>query len=365
MSDPLSMSLDQIIEKNNSSRTKEGRKGRGGGGGRGNKVVRSVRMNEKKQFSDRPKTARTSFLSRDTDDDFGANSRPGSAPKLIYRSIKAGSSAQKQIIQPTSTVATVATSSVATKSVSSSVFSRLGKQPSSGSKVVFSSLVSSVEPADMEELCKTVGEIKDIVIKASWSGQKSAEVIFARRSDAVNCVAKFNGLTLDGVNMVVELAEEAAAPAPGPAAPRTIFDRITPGAVVPAAATAKPAAKAVRNNKEGLFGTAMQDDDDDDQQMQEEAHSTSFSVTFGGNGGRAGQLKQAATASSGGRSSFGHRSVTANSAAPRGGGRGGSRGGGRGKPGRTSSSESGGGKPKGREVGLNLDDDLDAYMKKR
>ena len=61
--------------------------------------------------------------------------RPGSAPKLIYRSIKAGSSAQKQIIQPTSTVATVATSSVATKSVSSSVFSRLGKQPSSGSKV--------------------------------------------------------------------------------------------------------------------------------------------------------------------------------------------------------------------------------------
>lgn len=45
----------------------------------------------------------------------------------------------------------------------------------------------------MEELCKTVGEIKDIVIKASWSGQKSAEVIFARRTDAVNCVAKFNG----------------------------------------------------------------------------------------------------------------------------------------------------------------------------
>lgn len=45
----------------------------------------------------------------------------------------------------------------------------------------------------MEELCKTVGEIKDIVIKANWSGQKSAEVIFARRSDAVSCVSKFNG----------------------------------------------------------------------------------------------------------------------------------------------------------------------------
>lgn len=45
----------------------------------------------------------------------------------------------------------------------------------------------------MEELCKTVGEIKDITIKASWSGQKTAEVVFARRSDAINCVAKFNG----------------------------------------------------------------------------------------------------------------------------------------------------------------------------
>ena len=166
--------------------------------------------------------------------------------------------------------------------------------------------------------------------------------------------------------MVVELAEEVAAAAP--AAPKTIFDRITPGG-----ATIVPAKSAVgpRNNKEGLFGTAMQDEDDD-QQMMQEAHNTNtntntnFSVTFGGSGGRAGQP----AAALGGRSPFGHRSVTAN-AAPKGGGgggnggasRGGPRGGGRGKAGRAgSSSES---KPKGREVGLNLDDDLDAYMKKR
>jgi hypothetical protein len=55
----------------------------------------------------------------------------------------------------------------------------------------------------MEELCKTVGEIKDIVIKASWSGQKSAEVIFARRSDAVNCVAKFNGLSRPSLSVSI------------------------------------------------------------------------------------------------------------------------------------------------------------------
>lgn len=46
---------------------------------------------------------------------------------------------------------------------------------------------------DMEELCKTVGEIKDITIKAHLTGGKSAEVIFARRSEALACVSKFNG----------------------------------------------------------------------------------------------------------------------------------------------------------------------------
>jgi len=48
----------------------------------------------------------------------------------------------------------------------------------------------------MEELCKTVGEIKDIVIKANWAGNKSAEVLFARRSDAISCVSKFNGIII-------------------------------------------------------------------------------------------------------------------------------------------------------------------------
>ena len=158
--------------------------------------------------------------------------------------------------------------------------------------------------------------------------------------------------------MVVELAEEAA-----PTAPKTIFDRIATGTGLHTAAKSAPAviaatataAKTVRNNKEGLFGTSL--NDDDDQEMQQVPQSTNFSVTFGGSNGS--RLKQPTAA--GGRTPFGgHRSVTAEVAGARGAPRGG-----RGRAGRPGSSESGAGKPKGREVGLNLDDDLDTYMKKR
>jgi hypothetical protein len=62
--------------------------------------------------------------------------RPGSAPKLIYRPIKiGGSTTQKATFQPSSSVAAVTTSSAVAKPTGSTVFSRLGKQPSSGSKV--------------------------------------------------------------------------------------------------------------------------------------------------------------------------------------------------------------------------------------
>jgi hypothetical protein len=48
----------------------------------------------------------------------------------------------------------------------------------------------------MEELCKTVGEIKDLIIVCGRSGLKSAEIVFARRSDALTCVSKYNGAVL-------------------------------------------------------------------------------------------------------------------------------------------------------------------------
>lgn len=164
MADPLSMSLDQIIEKNNASRSKEGSPkkekrtcieihlmngymtGKGGGGlrnrGNKNKVARSARGGGKKQFSDRPKTARPSFLSRDVEGDSNTPSfRPATAPKLIYRPIKVVSASQSSATKPSAQPKSFATSGVAAplSKSNNSVFARLGKTPQSGTKVCISS----------------------------------------------------------------------------------------------------------------------------------------------------------------------------------------------------------------------------------
>eukprot|EP00597_Dinobryon_sp_UTEXLB2267_P018772 CAMPEP_0201097682 /NCGR_PEP_ID=MMETSP0812-20130820/6732_1 /ASSEMBLY_ACC=CAM_ASM_000668 /TAXON_ID=98059 /ORGANISM="Dinobryon sp., Strain UTEXLB2267" /LENGTH=362 /DNA_ID=CAMNT_0047352719 /DNA_START=8 /DNA_END=1096 /DNA_ORIENTATION=- len=362
MAEALSLTLDQLIEKNSAGRSKEGQKSRG-------KVVRSGRGNGKQQFSDRPKTARSnkSFLSRDVDDNVKtenrSGNRPTSAPKLIYRPIKVISQnnhaslpapTQRLLSQPSVTAA---------PPKSSSVFARLGTPQPSGTKVIFSSLVSSVEPNDMEELCKTVGEIKDIVIKANWAGNKSAEVLFARRSDAISCVAKFNGLTLDGIPMVVELAEGAEPAAVPAAVPRTIFDRITtPSATFSTASSSFISSTATshsapKNNREGLFGTAIVEEEDQYEMQQEprtsSATSTTFSVTLGSRVG--------SSAASGGVPKYPGRAVVAVG------------GGGRAKTaaGGFRAKNNNGGSNVGRTVGktegkdMDLDADLDAYMVKR
>lgn len=66
-------------------------------------------------------------------------------------------------------------------------------------------------------------------------------------------------------------------------APKTIFDRISASSTTPAAANATNAATSVgsvKNNREGLFGTAIEAGE-----MDEEVGTTTFSVSLGGGRG--------------------------------------------------------------------------------
>lgn len=79
-----------------------------------------------------------------------------------------------------------------------SVFARLGKQPVSGTRVTFDNLQKSVTASDLKDLSAAIGEVKDIEFSQSASniggkGRRVAVVLFARRSDALSCIEKYNG----------------------------------------------------------------------------------------------------------------------------------------------------------------------------
>jgi RNA recognition motif-containing protein len=88
-----------------------------------------------------------------------------------------------------------------------SVFARLGDNPVSGTPVEFDNLDSTVTKEDIKDLCESLGEIRNVSLKVSESNPKkfTGEVHFARRSVAIACVEKFNGVKLDGAPMVVKL----------------------------------------------------------------------------------------------------------------------------------------------------------------
>ena len=154
--------------------------------------------------------------------------------------------------------------------------------------------------------------------------------------------------------MVVELADEPAAPAVTTAVPKTIFDRITAPSV--SSVSVIPAAEGgARNNREGLFGTAIVDDDDEEMQEDQPHQRTTFSVTLGAGGGGSARTGRAVVVSNrNGRNGGGDRERE------RGGRQAFEVRGARGVRGKVGK----GGKP-GQKMDDNLDDDLDAYMKKR
>jgi len=119
----------------------------------------------------------------------------------------------------------------------------------SGTSITFDNLSKDISAGDIEQLCATVGEVKDVQIRSSKLGS-SAEVWFARRSDAATAVEKFSDLTLDGKPLQVRM-------------------------------TSGPLSGQNTNVRVGLFGTANQGGRDHGK--------TTFSVSLGG-GGAAGAV---------------------------------------------------------------------------
>ncbi|CAI9111371.1 OLC1v1011584C1 [Oldenlandia corymbosa var. corymbosa] len=77
----------------------------------------------------------------------------------------------------------------------------------SGTKLFVSNLDSGVTSEDIRELFSEIGELVRYAIHYDRNGRPSgsAEVLFARRSDAVQALKKYNNVQLDGKPMKIEI----------------------------------------------------------------------------------------------------------------------------------------------------------------
>ncbi|GJW61867.1 THO complex subunit 4D-like protein [Tanacetum coccineum] len=77
----------------------------------------------------------------------------------------------------------------------------------SGAKLNISNLHSGVSNEDIRELFSEIGELKRYAIHYDRNGRPSgsAEVLFARRSDAFQALKRYNSVQLDGRPMRIEI----------------------------------------------------------------------------------------------------------------------------------------------------------------
>ncbi|CAD6220566.1 unnamed protein product [Miscanthus lutarioriparius] len=87
-----------------------------------------------------------------------------------------------------------------------------------GTKLHISNLDSSVTVEDVQELFSEVGELKRYSMNYDKDGRSkgTAEVVFARKVDALDAIKRYNGVLLDGKPMNLELIGNNVEPPPMP-----------------------------------------------------------------------------------------------------------------------------------------------------
>eukprot|EP01006_Ploeotia_vitrea_P057555 TRINITY_DN68190_c0_g1_i1.p1 TRINITY_DN68190_c0_g1~~TRINITY_DN68190_c0_g1_i1.p1 ORF type:complete len:275 (-),score=13.84 TRINITY_DN68190_c0_g1_i1:38-862(-) len=127
-----------------------------------------------------------------------------------------------------------------------SIFDRLGNNGTSGTTVILSNLNSDITANDIVELCGRNGEVKRVELKYNNKTGKSigvAEILFARQSEATNCVKELDGVPLDGKPMNARISG-------------------LNGKEYPIDVVTQPRATG-KNVRVGLFGTANMDNNND------------------------------------------------------------------------------------------------------
>lgn len=98
------------------------------------------------------------------------------------------------------------------ENVAGSVFNRIGGGTAAGCTVLLKNLSYTVSSNDVTELCKAIGKVTELKTSKGF-----AEVTYANKGLANQCVSKYNGLSLDGRTMAVEIKQEV---------PASVFNRI-------------------------------------------------------------------------------------------------------------------------------------------
>ncbi|PON51445.1 Splicing factor-like protein [Trema orientale] len=90
-----------------------------------------------------------------------------------------------------------------------------------GTKLYISNLEYGVSNEDIKELFSEVGDLKRYSVHYDRSGRSkgTAEVVFSRRADAVAAVKRYNNVQLDGKPMKIEIVGTNIATSAGPPPP--------------------------------------------------------------------------------------------------------------------------------------------------
>lgn len=184
--DKLSMSLDAIIASKDSDRKSNHR------GGKPNKKFQKHQPNQGQNNFQRNKFQQNKHFQEKShvvkvahhhNDRFGGKFQQTAA--LDERPMKVITIGRPKVVKPDASNMAIGTSGPS----NSSVFGRLGK---AGTVVVFRNLKRSVLQSDIQELCRAVGEVKEIHMQVE-KGLSVARVTFANDRDATACVAKYHG----------------------------------------------------------------------------------------------------------------------------------------------------------------------------